>query len=99
LGDHQCQFAGKIKTSFMTYQLNGNCLLFAISRAEILDISTGDLITLDGFTATGYTWKEQDSEFVENNPDDDIFLEMERQEDKTFKATRIVLKESSPAMA
>ena len=77
----------------MTYQLNGNSLLFAINRTEILDISVDDVITLDGFPGADYVWTEQDSDFVENNPDDEIFLQMERKGNK-YKATGIILKEA-----
>ena len=78
----------------MTYQLNGSTILFAINRADILDISVDDIITVDGFPGVDYQWTEQDSDFVENNPDDDIFLQIERVADKQFKASGIVLKET-----
>ena len=77
----------------MTYQLNGNSLLFAINRTEILDISVDDVIALDGFPGVNYVWTEQDSDFVENNPDDEIFLQIERSGNK-YKASGIILKEA-----
>lgn len=77
----------------MTYQLNGNNLLFAINRTDILDISANDVITLDGFPGVTYAWTEQDGDFVENNPDDEIFLQIERSGNK-YKATGIILKEA-----
>jgi hypothetical protein len=77
----------------MTYQLNGNNLLFAINRTEILDISVKDVITLEGLPGVNYVWTEQDSDFVENNPDDEIFLQIERSGGQ-YKATGIVLKEA-----
>lgn len=76
----------------MTYELDGSNLLFPISRAEILDISTSDVISLKGFPGLRYVWTEHDSEFVENNPDDDIFLQIERVDDARFQGTGIVLK-------
>jgi len=79
----------------MTYQLNGNNLLFAISRTEIVDISTDDLITVDGYPGVSYAWTNQDMEFLENNPDDDIYLQVERVGDNQYRATGILLKESS----
>ena len=77
----------------MTYKLNGNNLLFAINRTEILDISVNDVITVDGFPGVNYVWTEQDSDFMENNPDDEIFLQMERSGSK-YKASGIILKEA-----
>jgi hypothetical protein len=76
----------------MTYRLNGNTLLFAINRADILDISVNDIISVEGFPGVNYVWTEHDSEFVENNPDDDIFLQVEREDGNRFKGSGIVLK-------
>jgi len=76
----------------MTYQLNGNDLLFAINRTDIVDISTGDIISVDGFPGVSYEWTNHDSEFVENNPDDEIYLRVERSDSNAFKARGILLK-------
>lgn len=76
----------------MTYKLNGKSILFEINRAEIIDISVGDVIAIEGFPGVEYVWTEQDGEFVENNPDDDIFLKIERIDAKNFKGTGILLK-------
>lgn len=76
----------------MTYQLNGNNILFAISRAEILDIAVNDVITVQGFPGVKHVWTEHDREFVENNPDDEIFLQIERTGDNHFRANGIALK-------
>lgn len=76
----------------MTYRLNGRNILFAINRTEILDISVNDVIAVEGFPGVGYVWTQHDSEFVESNPDDDIFLQVERLEGNKFKGTGIVLK-------
>jgi len=75
----------------MTYRLNGNSFLFAMNRSEILDISVNDIIAVEGFPGVSYVWTEHDSEFVENNPDDDIFLQVERDGNR-FKGGGIVLK-------
>ena len=77
----------------MTYQLNGNTLLFAINRTEILDISVDDVLSVEGFPGASYVWTEQDSDFMENNPDDEIFLQLERSGNK-YKAAGIILKEA-----
>ena len=76
----------------MTYRLKGNSFLFAINRAEILDISLNDIITVDGFPGVSYAWTQHDREFVENNPDDDIFLQVERTDGNKFKGNGIVLR-------
>jgi hypothetical protein len=75
----------------MTYELKGNKMLFAINRSDILDISVNDVITIGGFPDASYVWTDHDADFVENNPDDDIFLEIERVGSK-YKASGIVLK-------
>lgn len=77
----------------MTYELSGKNLLLNIDRTEIIDISVNDIISLKGFPGARYVWTEQDSDFVENNPDDDIFLQIECV-GKDFKANGIVLKDA-----
>jgi hypothetical protein len=76
----------------MTYELKGDRMLLSIDRTDILDISVNDVITLNGWTGVKYVWTEHDAHFVENNPDDDLFLEMERVGNK-YKASGIVLKQ------
>lgn len=76
----------------MTYELDGTNILFPIKRADILDISSGDVLSVKGFPGLQYTWTDHDTEFVENNPDDDIFLEIERVDGARFRGTGIVLK-------
>ena len=77
----------------MTYELNGNNLLFALDRTEIVDISAGDVITVKGYPGVDYVWTNHDLEFLENNPDDEIYLQVERTGKDRFKATGILLKE------
>ena len=77
----------------MTYQLSGNNMFFAISRTQILDISVNDIIAVDDYPGVNYVWTAHDSEFVENNPDDDIFLEIERVAGNKYKAVGILLKQ------
>jgi len=76
----------------MTYSLSGNRMLFNISRTEILDISVKDVIVVEGFPGIKYVWTDHDRDFVENNPDDDIFLQVERVSTDQFKAKGILLK-------
>ncbi len=76
----------------MTYELNGNTMLFAINRTEIIDISPDDVISLKDFPGAQYQWTSHDAEFLENNPDDDIYLQVERLGENRYKATGIHLK-------
>jgi hypothetical protein len=76
----------------MTYKLDGRYLLFPISRTDILDISTNDVIAVAGFPGLQYVWTDHDGEFVENNPDDEVFLQIERVDNTRFRATGILLK-------
>ena len=78
----------------MTYELNSSHMLLTIDRIEIIDISVNDVLAAKAFPGAQYEWTEQDSDFVENNPDDDIFLEIEKLGEKGFKATGIILKEN-----
>jgi hypothetical protein len=81
-----------LNITIMTYQLNGNSFLFALNRTEIVDISPDDIISLEGFPGAEYTWTNHDSEFLENNPDDDIFLQVEKAGSQNYQATGILLK-------
>jgi hypothetical protein len=64
----------------MRYQIPGNIILCPIDRTHIIDIAVDDILELQGFPGARYVWTEQDREFVENNPDDDIYLQLERSE-------------------
>ena len=75
----------------MTYTLDGSKLIFALNRADIVDISAGDVIKIDGFEGADYKWTDHDSDFLENNPDADIFLELQRKAG-TYQASGILLK-------
>lgn len=76
----------------MNYKLDGTKLLLPIPREKILDISVKDEITVEGFEGATYVWTDHDSDFVENNPDADLFLEMERRSGKGYNAKGILLK-------
>jgi hypothetical protein len=77
----------------MIYQIAGKTMLFTLDRTEIIDISSGDILEIKGFPGARYEWTNHDMEFLENNPDDDLFLEVERVTDNAFRAARVVLKE------
>ena len=79
----------------MTYELNDSNLLFDLDRTAIIDITPGDVITIKGYPGVEYVWTNHDMEFLENNPDDDIYLKVERTAGNHFQATGILLKESS----
>ena len=76
----------------MTYRLKGDDILLAINRTEILDISVNDVISVEGFPGVNYVWTVHDREFMENNPDDDIFLQVRRVDGNKFKGAGILLK-------
>lgn len=76
----------------MTYELTGNNILFVLNRTEIIDIMPDDTITLHDFPGATYQWTSQDADFLENNPDDDIYLQVERVGDNHYRATGIQLK-------
>lgn len=76
----------------MVYKLEGNAFLFEIDRSKIIDISAGDTLEISGMPDLRYTWTLQDSEFVENNPDDDIFISVEKTKDNNFTAIGIRLR-------
>ena len=76
----------------MDYHLNGKLMMIEMERSKIIDISSGDTITIDTLPGVSYTWTQQDTEFIENNPDDDIFLLIEEKSDKTYKACGIQLR-------
>ena len=76
----------------MRYQIPGNIVLCPIDRTHIIDIAVDDVLELQGFPGARYVWTEQDREFVENNPDDDIYLQLERdREEGNFRITGIFL--------
>jgi hypothetical protein len=75
----------------MNYQIDGKNLLFAIDRAAIIDISVNDTLEVKDLPGATYTWTDQDREFMENNPDDEIFLQIERRGNQ-YIAKGILLK-------
>ena len=77
----------------MTYKIDGNTLLFAIDRTQIIDISVNDVLQIQGFPGASHTWTEHDSEFIENNPDDEIYLQIERISENKFRSVGILLKQ------
>lgn len=75
----------------MTYNIEGKTMLFAIDRTQIIDIAVNDILEIDGFPGASYTWTDHDSELVENNPDDDIFLRIERIGENKYRTMGIIL--------
>jgi len=76
----------------MIYQIEGKHLLLAMDRAAIIDINPGDILEVKGLPGVKYQWTEQDREFMENNPDDEIFLQIERTGENQYSAKGILLK-------
>jgi hypothetical protein len=79
----------------MNYQLEGNTMLFAINRSRIIDISVNDVLTVPDFPEVTHQWTEQDQDFIENNPDDDIYLQVEKIGENKYKANGILLMQAN----
>jgi len=77
----------------MIYKLEGDNMLFTIDRTKIIDISVNDKLEVKGFPGATHVWTEQDMEFIENNPDDDIYLQVERVSENKYRASGIMLKQ------
>jgi hypothetical protein len=75
----------------MEYTLESNVLLFEIDRAEIVDISTGDVINISCLPEASYTWTDQDSQFMESNPDARVFVKLEKLEGNKFKGVGVTV--------
>jgi hypothetical protein len=73
----------------MVYEVENESVWIEIDRTLILDISVGDQVTAKGFSDSSYTWTDQDAQFLENNPDARIFLNIERNVDNSFFAAGI----------
>lgn len=75
----------------MTYSIEGKSMLFAVDRIKIVDIAVGDILEIKGLPGARHVWTEHDSEFMENNPDADLYLEVERGASNTFKPKGIIV--------
>jgi hypothetical protein len=75
----------------MVYEIGSNTMLFEVDRASIIDISVGDIIHARGFHDAPYTWKQQDSQFIESNPDAKVFLKIRRDTDGTCEAAGVTI--------
>ncbi|RAW00099.1 hypothetical protein [Pseudochryseolinea flava] len=65
----------------MKYQIEDNAVLFEVDRRQIADITPGDVLETEHFPGGAYTWTEQDSQFIESNPEANVYLRMERHGD------------------
>jgi hypothetical protein len=61
----------------MKYQVQDNTILFEIDRREIADITAGDILEASSFPGGSYTWTAQDSQFMESNPEANMYLRLE----------------------
>lgn len=75
----------------MTYEIQTDTIMFEIDRTEIVDISVGDFLQPKGFPKGLYTWTEQDSQFIESNPDARVFLKVKRISDSNYKGIGIMM--------
>lgn len=75
----------------MQYTLTSNVVLLELDRTSILDISPGDAISPSLFPGAVYEWKEQDSQFVESNPDSRLLVRFEEKEKGRFTGTGLLV--------
>jgi hypothetical protein len=75
----------------MNYEIDNRELLVQVDRKSILDINVGDTIKVNGMS-TPYSWTAQDQQLVESNPDAEILLKMERnQNTSAYSATGVII--------
>jgi hypothetical protein len=84
-------FSELLKTIAMTYNIKGTNMLFPIDRTQIIDISVNDTLQIEGFPGARHTWTSHDSELIENNPDDAIFLQIEKVAENKYRTLGILL--------
>jgi hypothetical protein len=77
----------------MIYKIEGDSMLIAINRTDIQDISVNDTLQIKGIESLDYKWTDHDAEFIENNPDDDIFLKVKRTSNNQYSVIGIQLRE------
>jgi len=75
----------------MKYQINDDVILFEIDRREIADISPGDVLETRNFLGGSYTWTEQDSQFMESNPEANVYLRLERSSGERYTSQGILI--------
>lgn len=75
----------------MTYNIQGKTLLLPIDRTHIIDIAVNDVLNIEGFPGASYTWTTHDRNLVETNPDDDIYLQVERVGENHYKTVGLIL--------
>lgn len=75
----------------MVYELESNTVLFEIDRTAIVDISIGDTLKVCCLSDATYTWTEQDSQFMESNPDARLFIKFQKSKDNTFEGTGVTI--------
>lgn len=74
----------------MTYSIKDKKIFLPVNRTHIIDIAPGDVLSVEGFAEASYTWTSQDAEFMENNPDDDIYLHLERSGPNHFRVVSVL---------
>ena len=75
----------------MIYEIQNDTMMFEIDRREIVDISVGDFLQPKGFPKGLYTWTDQDSQFIETNPDARLFLKVQKLSDNNYKGIGIMM--------
>jgi hypothetical protein len=61
----------------MVYKIESDIVLVEIDRTAVVDISAGDTLESATLPNAKYKWTEQDSQFLESNPDARIFIKFQ----------------------
>ena len=75
----------------MLYEIQSDTMMFEIDRTAIVDISVGDSLWPKGFSKGLYTWTQQDSQFIESNPDARVFLKVQKTSGSDYKGIGIMV--------
>jgi hypothetical protein len=75
----------------MLYEIQSDTMMFEIDRTAIVDISVGDDLRPKGFSKGLYTWTQQDSQFMESNPDARVFLKVRKTTGNDYKGIGIMV--------
>jgi hypothetical protein len=75
----------------MKYQVQDDTILFEIDRRLIADITPGDVLETQGFPGGNYTWTGQDSQFMESNPEANVYLRLEKASGNNYVGKGILI--------
>lgn len=75
----------------MKYQIEDSVVLCEVDRRQIADINPGDVLEISNFPGGSYAWTEQDSQFMESNPEANVYLRMERKSGDKYVGQGILI--------